>query len=173
MFRRQFRSGSKSPAWQRKEGKSKSGGLNRKGIASYRAANPGSKLSMAVTTKPSKLKKGSKAANRRKSFCARMSGDEKRLTSAKTARDPNSRINKFQDLELITKIQRQLKQLYQNVGDSMISGGVDNMEKYKYMLGQAHAYQYILQEISNLLNKKEQKDEQGTVIDLGKRNPKT
>jgi hypothetical protein len=55
----------------------------------------------------------------------------------------------------------------------MISGGVDNMEKYKYMLGQAHAYQYISQEISNLLNKKEQKDEQGTVIDLGKRNPKT
>ena len=79
----------------------------------------------------------------------------------------------MQDLELITKIQKQLKQLYQNVGDSMISGGVDNMEKYKYMLGQAHAYQYISQEISNLLNKKEQKDEQGTVIDLGKRNPKT
>jgi hypothetical protein len=79
----------------------------------------------------------------------------------------------MQDLELITNLQRQLRQLYQNVGDSMISGGVDNMEKYKYMLGQAHAYQYILQEISNLLNKKEQKDEQGTVIDLGKRNPKT
>jgi hypothetical protein len=78
----------------------------------------------------------------------------------------------MEDLELITKIQRQLRQLYQNVGDSMISGGVDNMEKYKYMLGQAHAYQYISQEISNLLNKKEQKDEQGTVIDIGKRNPK-
>ena len=78
----------------------------------------------------------------------------------------------MQDLELITKIQRQLKQLYQNIGDSMISGGVDNMEKYKYMLGQAHAYQYISQEISNLLNKKEQKNEQGTVIDLGKRGPK-
>ena len=78
-----------TPAWQRKEGKSESGGLNRKGIASYRAANPGSKLSMAVTTKPSKLKKGSKAANRRKSFCARMSGMKKILTSAKTARDPN------------------------------------------------------------------------------------
>ena len=78
----------------------------------------------------------------------------------------------MQDLELITKIQRQLKQLYQNIGDSMISGGVDNMEKYKYMLGQAHAYQYISQEISNLLNKKEQKNEQGTVIDLEKRGPK-
>jgi hypothetical protein len=88
------RGGKATPAWQRKEGKSASGGLNRKGIASYRAANPGSKLSMAVTTKPSKLKKGSKAANRRKSFCARMTGMKKRLTSAKTARDPNSRINK-------------------------------------------------------------------------------
>ena len=84
----------KSPAWQRKEGKSKSGGLNRKGIASYRKANPGSKLKMAVTTKPSKLKKGSKAAKRRASFCARMKGMKRRLTSAKTARDPNSRINK-------------------------------------------------------------------------------
>ena len=83
-----------SPAWQRKEGKSKSGGLNRKGIASYRKANPGSKLKMAVTTKTSKLKKGSKAAKRRASFCARMKGMKRKLTSAKTARDPNSRINK-------------------------------------------------------------------------------
>jgi hypothetical protein len=81
-------------AWQRKEGKSESGGLNRKGIESYRRENPGSKLSMAVTTKPSKLKPGSKAANRRKSFCARMGGMKKRLTSAKTANDPDSRINK-------------------------------------------------------------------------------
>ena len=86
--------GGRTPAWQRKEGKSESGGLNRKGVASYRAANPGSKLKTAVTTKPSKLKAGSKAAKRRKSFCARMSGMKKRLTSAKTARDPNSRINK-------------------------------------------------------------------------------
>ena len=83
-----------SPAWQRKEGKSASGGLNRKGVMSYRRANPGSKLKTAVTTKPSKLKPGSKAAKRRKSFCARMKGMKKRLTSAKTARDPNSRINK-------------------------------------------------------------------------------
>ena len=84
----------KSPAWTRKEGQSETGGLNRKGIESYRKANPGSKLSMAVTTKPSKLKKGSKSAKRRKSFCARMGGMKKRLTSAKTARDPDSRINK-------------------------------------------------------------------------------
>ena len=65
-----------SPAWKRKEGKSETGGLNRKGIESYRRENPGSKLSMAVTTKPSKLKKDSKAWKRRKSFCARMGGME-------------------------------------------------------------------------------------------------
>tara|TARA_R110000824_G_scaffold215951_2_gene402567 strand:- start:2405 stop:2683 length:279 start_codon:yes stop_codon:yes gene_type:complete len=80
----------KSPAWQRKEGKNPEGGLNRKGIASYRAANPGSKLKMAVTEKNPK----GKSASRRKSFCARMCGMKKRLTSAKTANDPNSRINK-------------------------------------------------------------------------------
>jgi hypothetical protein len=61
-------------AWQRKEGKNPEGGLNKAGIASYRRENPGSKLSMAVTTPPSKLKPGSKSANRRKSFCARMGG---------------------------------------------------------------------------------------------------
>lgn len=61
-------------AWRRKEGKSKTGGLNAKGVASYRRENPGSKLQTAVTTKPSKLKPGSKAAKRRKSFCARMGG---------------------------------------------------------------------------------------------------
>ena len=65
-----------SAAWKRKEGKSKAGGLNAKGVASYRRENPGSKLQTAVTTKPSKLKPGSKAAKRRKSFCARMSGNK-------------------------------------------------------------------------------------------------
>jgi hypothetical protein len=83
-----------SPAWQRKEGKNPEGGLNKKGIASYRRQNPGSKLSLAVTTEPSKLKKGSKSWKRRKSFCARMKGMKKRLTSAETANDPDSRINK-------------------------------------------------------------------------------
>ena len=61
----------------------------------------------------------------------------------------------------------------QRVGDAMISGGVDNMEKYQYMLGQARTYQYLLQEISNLLEQKEQKDEQENVIDIGKGNSKT
>ena len=70
--------GSTTAAWTRKEGKSESGGLNKKGVASYRAANPGSKLKTAVTTKPSKLKAGSKDAKRRASFCARMTGMRKR-----------------------------------------------------------------------------------------------
>ena len=64
----------KTAAWTRKEGKSKTGGLNQKGVDAYKRDNPGSKLKTAVTTKHSKLKKGSKDAKRRKSFCARMSG---------------------------------------------------------------------------------------------------
>ena len=81
-------------AWQRKEGKNPEGGLNQKGVESYRRENPGSKLQTAVTTKPSKLKAGSKAANRRKSFCSRMSGLKRKLTSSKTANNPDSRVNK-------------------------------------------------------------------------------
>jgi hypothetical protein len=72
------------------------------------------------------------------------------------------------ELTLITKIQRELKEQYQQIGDAMISGSVDNMEKYKYMMGQAHAYYKISQDISNLLNKKEQHDEKGSVIKFGK-----
>ena len=80
------------------------------------------------------------------------------------------------DLILIQKIQKMLKESYQNVGDAMIAGGVDNMEKYKYTLGQAHAYQYISQEISNLLNKKEQKEDEQfrdltNVVEFGQRDP--
>ena len=72
----------------------------------------------------------------------------------------------------ITKLQKFIKDSYQNIGDSMISGAVDSMEKYKYMQGQANAYQTVIQEISNLLNEKEQKDDKGNVIDLGKGSPK-
>lgn len=64
----------KTAAWTRSEGKSKTGGLNAKGIASYRREHPGSHLKMAVTTPPSKLNPNGVAAKRRKSFCARMSG---------------------------------------------------------------------------------------------------
>ncbi len=80
----------KTAAWQRKEGKDPKGGLNKKGVASYRKQNPGSKLKMAVTTPPSKLKKGSEADKRRKSFCARSAGQMKKFPSA--AKDPNSRL---------------------------------------------------------------------------------
>jgi hypothetical protein len=84
----------KSPAWQRKEGKNPEGGLNSKGVASYRREHPGSKLQTAVTKKPSEMSADSKDAKRRKSFCSRMQGMKSKLTSEKTARDPNSRINK-------------------------------------------------------------------------------
>jgi len=75
-------------------------------------------------------------------------------------------------LVIVAKLQKILQDNLQRVGDSMISGSVDNMEKYQYMLGQARAYQYMLQEISNLLKQKEQKDEQGNVIDIGQGSPK-
>ena len=75
-------------------------------------------------------------------------------------------------LVVVAKIQKMMRDNLQRVGDAMISGGVDNMEKYQYMLGQARTYQYLLQEISNLLEEKEQKDEQGNVIDIGERNTK-
>ena len=73
----------------------------------------------------------------------------------------------MEDLVIIDKIKKAIKNAESQIEDTMMSGGVDNMEKYKYMLGQAHAYQLLLQEISNLLNYKEQKNEQGNVIDIG------
>ena len=76
-------------------------------------------------------------------------------------------------LVIVAKLQRILRDNLQRIGDTMISGGVDNMEKYQYMLGQARTYQYMLQDISNLLQVKEQKEDEGNVIDLGKGNPKT
>ena len=76
-------------------------------------------------------------------------------------------------LVIVAKLQKIMRDNLQRVGDAMISGGVDNMEKYKYMLGQANTYQFILQEISNLLEQKEQKDEQGNVVDIGKGSSKT
>ena len=74
-------------------------------------------------------------------------------------------------LVIVAKLQKILRDNLQRIGDTMITGGVDNMEKYQYMLGQARTYQYVLQEISNLLEKKEQKNEQGTVINID-RDPK-
>jgi chitinase len=71
-------------------------------------------------------------------------------------------------ITFVTKLQKFIKDSYQNIGDAMISGTVDSMEKYKYMQGQANAYQSVIQEISNLLNKGAKEDEKGNVIDLGK-----
>ena len=71
------------------------------------------------------------------------------------------------DMQLIIKIQKELKTRLQNIGDSILGGGVDNMEKYKYLIGQAHAIQLTLQDISNLLKPKKEQDEQGNVIDIG------
>jgi hypothetical protein len=79
--------------WSKHNNK-RAGGMSKKSVASYRRSHPGSKIQTAVTTKPSKLKKGSKAAKRRASFCARMRGMKKHRTGAKTANDPNSNINK-------------------------------------------------------------------------------
>ena len=77
------------------------------------------------------------------------------------------------DLTFVEKIKRIIKMRHDDVVSAMVSGGVDNMEKYQYMLGQARTYQLMLQEISNLLDNKEQKDEEGTVIDLNSRGPKS
>ena len=75
-------------------------------------------------------------------------------------------------LAVVGRLQKILRDNLQRIGDTMISGGIDNMEKYQYMLGQARTYQYMLQEISNLLKQKEQKEDEGNVIDLGKGSPK-
>ena len=80
--------------WQKVNRKDKTDGLSQKAVNAYRKENPGSKLKTAVTKDPKKLKKGSKSAKRRLSFCRRMKGMKKKLTSAKTSRDPDSRINK-------------------------------------------------------------------------------
>ena len=76
-------------------------------------------------------------------------------------------------LVIVAKLQKLMRDNLQKVGDILISGGVDNMEKYKYLLGQANTYQIMLQEISNLLDNKEQKDEKGTVLDLNQRGTKS
>ena len=68
--------------------------------------------------------------------------------------------------QVIEKLKKRINATLQQIGDSMITGGVDSMEKYKYMLGQAHAYQIVIQEISNLLNKDEKEQNDGNVIDI-------
>ena len=69
-------------------------------------------------------------------------------------------------LVVVSKLQKILQQNLQRIGDTLITGGVDNMEKYQYMLGQIRTYQYLSQEISSLLNKKEQSENEGTVVNI-------
>ena len=71
-----------------------------------------------------------------------------------------------EELIIIDKLKKRLNATVQQIGDSMLTGGVDSMEKYKYMLGQAHAYQLINQEISNLLKQDEKEQNDGNVIDI-------
>jgi hypothetical protein len=70
------------------------------------------------------------------------------------------------DLTFISKVQRIIKMRHDDVVAAMVSGGVDNMEKYQYMLGQVRTYQYLSQEISTLLEKKEQKDDGGKIVSI-------
>ena len=76
-----------------------------------------------------------------------------------------------EELTILNKIQKHLKESYEDIADSMIGGGIDNMEKYKYMMGQAHAYLRISQEISSLLNPKKEKKNDAerpeNVVDFG------
>ena len=78
----------------------------------------------------------------------------------------------MEDMTFVEKIRKIIKMRHDDMVSAMASGGVDNMEKYNYMLGQIRTYQYLSQEISSLLNKKEQYDEQGTVININNSKPK-
>ena len=72
----------------------------------------------------------------------------------------------MEDFTYIDRIKKIIKMRHDDIVSAMASGGVDNMEKYQYMLGQIRTYQYLSQEISSLLNKKEQNDKDGTVINI-------
>ena len=69
-------------------------------------------------------------------------------------------------MEIIGKLRKLITQRYEDIVAAMTSGGVDNMEKYNYMLGQIRTYEYIIQEISSLLKQKEQNDKDGTIINI-------
>ena len=71
------------------------------------------------------------------------------------------------DIFVVAKVQKLIKDNMQSVVDAICTGGVDNMEKYQYMLGQIKTYQLLLQEISSMLDEKEQKEDEGNIIKLG------
>ena len=74
----------------------------------------------------------------------------------------------MEGMEIIGKLRKLITQRYEDIVAAMTSGGVDNMEKYNYMLGQIRTYQYIIQEISSLLKQKEQNDKEGTIIKINR-----
>ncbi len=76
-------------------------------------------------------------------------------------------------LQVLYRLQKGLQTRIQALAINVTSGGVDNMESYKYIVGQIHALESVRQEISNLLNEKEQNDTKGTVVDIGTRSPKS
>ena len=78
-----------------------------------------------------------------------------------------------EELVIISKVKKHLKDNYSSIAEVMISGGVDNMETYKYIIGQINALESVQQEISNLLNDKELNDAKGTVININSKNPNT
>ena len=76
-------------------------------------------------------------------------------------------------MDFVEKIRKIIKMRHDDVVIAMTNGNVDNMEKYQYMLGQIRTYKYLLQEISTLLNKKEQNDSEGTVISIKSKDSST
>ena len=74
---------------------------------------------------------------------------------------------------VIVKINRYILKRLQELSTVVTSGGIDNMEKYNYIIGQINAYEALKQELSSLLEDKEQNDNKGTIVDINKRNPKT
>ena len=109
--------------WQKVNKSDKTDGMSSKAVKAYRRENPGSKLKTAVTTKPSKLKKGSKSAKRRKSFCSRMSGMKKAHASAKTKRDPDSPINKALRRWNCESLEQGIEQLEQQLTEAKKKAG--------------------------------------------------
>jgi len=108
------------------------GGMSKKSVSVYRREHPGSHIQTAVTTKPSKLKKGSKAAKRRASFCARMKGMKKHRTGSKTAHDPNSNINKSLrrwHCESVEEMQQMLESATQFISEKKRTQAQRNAEK--------------------------------------------
>ena len=74
--------------------------------------------------------------------------------------------------QILNSLRRAIKRRVETLAISVTSGGVDSMETYKYIIGQINALESVRQEISNLLNDKEQNEDRGTIVDIKGRSPK-